>query len=165
VWDEQNLVEQFFIKVDSLDMKNWWYLVTSFRSIITDVMRKYTTHRIVRLAIEDVELWGNNARSQTSAKNGDTFWLAKLIGAYTTEFIHRSEFLKKNCPININSSPDDYIRWIRVQDWKGNLPNDIVEKRVIKWLAEHQQKFLTLSNEHLYCAFGVSYCAITGKMI
>jgi hypothetical protein len=69
--------------------------------------------------IEGVQLWGS-VKSQTSAKRGDTFLLSYLIGGY--------------CHLCTTRGVEFHI--INPSTWKGQLPKEVVHKRIHKLLPE-----------------------------
>ena len=66
------------------------------------------------VVIEGVNLWGGSAKSQASASRGDSFYLAKAIGAFTY----------------IAKQSGAAVQYINVNQWKGQLPKEEVLRRI-----------------------------------
>ena len=89
--------------------------------------------RIKQVVIEEVSVWENSLKSMAAAKRGDLFKLAMVIGGY----IHRCGML--NLPVKL----------VKPNDWKGQLPDDAVARRVT---AINGQQY---PNPHIYSAVGI----------
>jgi len=78
------------------------------------------------MVIEGVELWAGSLRSMTSAKRGNTFKLAYLVGVYAClGFV-------QGCQVRI----------IPARVWKGQMPLPVLEVRVnnvvgATWKSDH----------------------------
>jgi len=93
----------------------------------------------VLVVIEDVGLWGNDARSNASAQRGDTFTLAMLVGMY----------------IRVCYQWGASVTLLRPIDWKGNMNKDIVKERVKRRNCMSYEDFHGAKAEHVYDSVGI----------
>ena len=100
-----------------------------------DVIRKNVQHglRINQVVIEEVSIWEKSLVSMTAAKRGDLFKLSMVIGAYI-------------CKCGQMNLP---VKLVKPNDWKGQLPDDAVARRVT--MINHVQ----YPNPHIYSAVGI----------
>lgn len=87
--------------------------------------------------LEGVELWGGSLRSITSAKRGNLFKLAYLVGVYS----------------NVCYAHDIPFRIVLARAWKGQMSDDVVARKV---------RFLTgitfkKSRQHTADAIGIGF--------
>jgi hypothetical protein len=84
--------------------------------------------------IEGVSIYQASLKSLTSASRGDLTRLAMMVGYYET-------LLLMQC-VTVTIVPP--------QDWKGQLPDDVIKKRVERVLPSAKK-----INIHQYCAIGI----------
>jgi hypothetical protein len=87
--------------------------------------------------IELPNLWSGSAKSMASATSGKLFTLTALCGAYAA--------LLWNC-WHID------IQFVKPQEWKGQLPKEIVERRVLRAWPAVRGKLIT---DHVADAVGM----------
>lgn len=108
-------------------------------NIITNCVKNIAhTHDVLDITCEWPGLWSGSAVSQASAAKGDLFKLAYLIGSIAKMWDDR------------NGRP---LRLISPQEWKGQLPKEVVMRRVHVLLPN-----VKLSN-HMADAIGMGLAA------
>ena len=115
--------------------ETWIQQSNTIRHAFSFLLEKYTARQCV---IEFPCLWSGSGLSQASASRGDLFKLAYLCGS-----------LAAMCG----------IRGVRVelpspQDWKGQLPKDVVIKRILRFFPEG-----TIIKDHEADAIGMGIAA------
>ena len=88
-----------------------------------------------RVYIEGVELWEGSLRSMTSAKRGNVFKLAYLVGGYFNEA--RRQGIE--------------TRILPARQWKGQMPNAVLEQRVLRLNGQHYP------SDHILNAVGIGF--------
>lgn len=89
--------------------------------------------KIEQVVIEEVSIWEKSLTSMASAKRGDLFKLAMVIGAY------------------IDRCGAFYlpVKLVKPNDWKGQLPDYAVARRVQQITGNEY------ANPHIYSAVGI----------
>jgi Holliday junction resolvasome RuvABC endonuclease subunit len=90
------------------------YTVQKISDITEQIEKKTKKHAIDIVLIEGVEFRQGNLTSHTSHVRGNVHELAYLIGAI----------------FNTLYSPCRYIEIVKPQDWKGNMPKNVLTYRV-----------------------------------
>jgi len=106
-------------------------LAETFGNMIRDNLRDGL--RIKQVVIEEVSIWEKSLTSMAAAKRGDLFKLAMVIGSY----VYRCGLF--NLPVKL----------VKPGDWKGQLPDDAVARRV------QQITGIEYANPHIYSAVGI----------
>lgn len=104
-----------------------------FEEMVDDHVDEYEC--IDLCIIEGVEIWEGSLRSQTSAKRGNLFKLAYLVGSYS------SICLQRKIPFRI----------VPARAWKGQMKNEMVCMRVERITGIHLKK----SYQHEIDAIGI----------
>lgn len=91
-----------------------------------------------RVYIEGVELWEGSLRSMTSAKRGNVFKLAYLVGGYFNEA--RRQGIE--------------TRILPAREWKGQLPNDVLERRL------RALNGVVYASDHILNAVGIGFSRV-----
>lgn len=112
--DDYRLIDSGVVRFDKNAFKDWTCKCFAIASAI-DLLMMYVKSTV----IEFPELW-TSAKSMASANRGDLFKLAFLVGAIAEK-------------INHTGYP---VALISPADWKGQLPKDIVIKRILKEIPE-----------------------------
>ncbi len=114
----------------------------TFESTLFRLHQQYSTDVFnLQIRIEGVGLWGDNMRSLTAAKRGDLFNLSYLVGAY----------------VKSSYSFTNDVDLLDVRKWKGQIPNNVLAKRVNLFLFQNNLGTHRLrKNEHIHSAVGMA---------
>lgn len=129
VWDKKGelvytqLIRE--VKTDELPLR-----ILSMTMQLEKICDTYDPNLVL---IEGVYLFGEATRSKAAARRGDLFKLAYIVGAY----------------IQVASNYTTYIQVLNANQWKGQLPDQVIKKRVLKFTG------LCFGNQHVPDAIGI----------
>lgn len=103
------------LKVNKIEIDRLEYMYTKFEAALKGI-------NIKLVIIEGVEMWSGSTRSLTSAKRGDLFALAYMVGGYLS--------ICKNLDIKTKLVYPRGDRSKGREMWKGQLNAGMVEKRI-----------------------------------
>lgn len=137
---------QFLPKRDQNKFETWWrvgHMSTEISTAFWDGVKSLDIPPYI--IIESPEVWGNSAKSMASSASGGLNKLSMLIGAIVNEIF---------VPYLSNCIEDIFL--IPPQNWKGQLPKEVVRKRIA---LAYKDKSLRFKN-HTEDAVGMGLSAM-----
>jgi Holliday junction resolvasome RuvABC endonuclease subunit len=116
------------------------YTVQKISDITEQIEKKTKKHAIDIVLIEGVEFRQGNLTSHTSHVRGNVHELAYLIGAI----------------FYVLYSPYRYIEIVKPQDWKGNMPKNVLTYRVERALKNMSGWKEKRTSQHERDAIGIA---------
>ena len=142
-WERKTLIDfGSFNSVYAPHKDQYQFFPDMFRTFKFELFKSLKL-RPTTVVIEKVNLWGGSMKSMASAKRGDLFQLAYLIGGYY-QICSMKKFIFN-------------IQLISVNEWKGQMPKIVVANRIRNKLG------ITLPNDHISDAVGIGL-SILGEL-
>lgn len=155
-WDGNVLVAAYTfrpkegIEGDSDESVDW---IPRALNVVEQAKEIMFHHEPMRIYMENSFFSVGSAKTMVAGLSGSIIQLAMVSGM----LIHAA--------LQIEQAQD--VQLIKPKVWKGNLPDEILKKRVIEWAAESSQNSQIFQRRppsiHAYCAIGIGL-HVLGKL-